>query len=135
MMPAGKYWVGDLCYVLDDIWDECCSLFFKGRTDHGCNEGEFQLSDGRRFVSINTAFGDGCYFDQDRRQYGVDAGLIGCILAKDVGLEGNQGLTSGGYILDFPNDFECRYDEGKIVIGHIVIDTDPGYEDEEEYEN
>ena len=31
MFPAGKYYVGDLCYVMHDEWDEVCGLFFKGR--------------------------------------------------------------------------------------------------------
>ena len=38
MMPAGKYYVGDLCYVMTDAeWDEMCGLFCLGRDDHGCN--------------------------------------------------------------------------------------------------
>ena len=41
MFPAGKYYVGDLCYVMHDEWDEVCGLFFKGRDDHGCNQGVF----------------------------------------------------------------------------------------------
>lgn len=130
MMPAGKYWVGDLCYVLDEDWNECCYLFFKERNDNGCNEGEFTLSDGRRFVSLNTAWGDGYYIDNSGRGYGVDAGLIGCILAKDVGLEGNERNVSGGHIIDFPTDFECSNDDGKIIIGDVVIDTDPDIDSE-----
>ena len=43
MFPAGKYYVGDLCYVMHDEWDEVCGLFFKGRDDHGCNQGMFEL--------------------------------------------------------------------------------------------
>lgn len=133
-MPAGKYWVGDLCYVMHDEWNECCSLFFKGRTDHGCNQGEFNLADGRRFVSFNTRYGDGYYKDEQGRGYGVDAGLIGCILASDVNLPNKEGQTSGGHVIDFPRDFECYYEEGKIHIGHVIVDTDPEYEEEDDYE-
>ena len=28
---AGEYWVGDLCYVLGDRWDEVCNLIINGR--------------------------------------------------------------------------------------------------------
>ena len=80
MMPAGKYYVGDLCYVMHDEWDEACSLFFQGRKDNGCNEGEFNLRDGRRFVSYSTKWGDGTYKDQFGKQYGVDAGIIGLLI-------------------------------------------------------
>jgi hypothetical protein len=124
-MPAGRYYVGDLCYVLHDEWDECCNLFFEGRTDHGCNQGEFTLKDGRRFVSYNTRWGDGFYEDEQERGYGVDAGLIGCIKVEDLNLSNSVNYIHGGYIIDFSKDFECYYEDGKIHIGHIVIDTDP----------
>lgn len=133
-MPAGKYWVGDLCYVLHEAWDECCDLFFLNRKDGGCNEGEFQLKDGRRFVSINTAYGDGSYYDQFGQRYTVDAGLIGCILLNDIDLGTSDNYFNGGNIIDFPSDFDCTYDHGLINIGHIRIETDPEYEDEEEYQ-
>ena len=137
-MAAGKYYVGDLCYVMHEEWDEACGLFFKGRNDHGCNEGEFNLKDGRRFVSINTKYGDGGYQDQDGRNYSVDAGLIGCIRVEDIDLDHGDNFTRGGQIIDFPFDFNCSYEDenGTIVIGHIRIETDPeyDYEDEEEYE-
>lgn len=138
-MPAGKYYVGDLCYVMHDEWDEACSLFFKGRDDHGCNQGEFTLKDGRRFVSINTKWGDGSYRDQQGRSYGVDAGLIGCIRVQDISLDCGDNFISGGNIIDFPHDFDCGYEDenGTIVIGHIRIETDQEYDykEEEEYED
>lgn len=133
MMRAGKYYVGDLCYVMHDEWDEVCNLFFQGRNDHGCNEGEFNLKDGRRFVSYNTAWGDGEYEDQDGRRYGVDAGLIGCIRVEDIDLTNSSNFVNGGQVIDFPYDFDCYYDHGTIVIGHVRVETDPQYE--EEYED
>lgn len=137
MMPAGKYYVGDLCYVMHDEWDEVCGLFFRGRTDHGCNEGEFNLKDGRRFVSINTRWGDGTYSDQNGRKYGVDAGLIGCIRLEDIDMSNSNNFTRGGQIIDFPKDFECTYEltNGTIVIGYIRIETDPEFDYEEEEVN
>lgn len=146
-MPAGKYWVGDLCYVMHDEWDEVCGRFFAGRNDHGCNEGEFNLADGRRFVSFNTKWGDGGYRDQFGNTYGVDAGLIGCIKISDIyEIQISNDFTgpiAGGHVIDFPHDFICsggrssRDWDGVIRIGDVCVDTDPeeGYEDEEdEYE-
>lgn len=130
-MPAGKYYVGDLCYVMHDEWDEVCGLFFKDRDDHGCNEGEFTLKDGRRFVSYNTKYGDGCYFDQHGNEYGVDAGLIGCIRVEDIDLtcDGNQ--LDGGNIVEFISDFDHQggrnakgHDwDGEIRIHNVFIKT------------
>ena len=133
MFPAGKYYVGDLCYVMHDEWDEVCGKFFEGRDDHGCNQGMFELKDGRKFASFNTKYGDGGYFDQDGKEYGVDAGLIGCISLNDIDLNADGNSTTGGQIVQFDHDFtvsggdsyENRRDwDGVIRIGHIVIKTD-----------
>ena len=133
MFPAGKYYVGDLCYVMHDEWDEVCGKFFEGRDDHGCNQGVFQLKDGRKFASFNTKWGDGVYFDQGGEEYGVDAGLIGCISLNDIDLNADGNSTLGGQIIQFDSDFtvsggeiyESRRDwDGVIRIGHIVIKTD-----------
>ena len=123
-MPAGKYYVGDLCYVMHGEWDEVCGLFFKDRTDHGCNEGVFTLKDGRKFASFNTAYGDGEYRDEQGRKYGVDAGLIGCIQMLDVDLLNPSNLTRGGQVIDFPYEFVVSKSAGVITIGNVRIDTD-----------
>lgn len=133
-MPAGKYWVGDLCYVMHDEWDEVCGLMFQGRDDGGCNEGEFNLKDGRRFVSYNTRYGDGEYFDEQGRAYGVDAGLIGCIAVKDIDFDNPGNTPEGGHIIDFTSDFNCsggRYTkdwDGCIRIHNVHIETSPSEE-------
>ena len=132
-MPAGKYYVGDLCYVMHGEWDEACGLFFEGAPDHGCNEGVFTLKDGRRFATFNTAYGDGCYFDQSNRKYGVDAGGIGCILVDAIDLSEETNFLTGGQVIDFPHDFVVYKQDGVITFGHINIDTDPDYEEEDEY--
>ena len=131
LMPAGKYWVGDLCYVMHEEWDEVCGLFFRGRDDHGCNEGIFTLKDGRKFVSFNTKWGDGSYHDEAENEYGVDAGLIGCILVSDI-KDSDENTLNGGHVHDFDRSFVCsggRSEQGRdwdgiIKIGHLEIATD-----------
>jgi hypothetical protein len=49
MMIKGEYYVGDLCYVIDDRWDEVCSLLFSGEKNKKAG-GEFVLDDGIRFA-------------------------------------------------------------------------------------
>ena len=134
MMIKGEYYVGDLCYVLHDEWDEVCSLLFAGRDDHGCNQGEFNLKDGRRFAIYTTKYGDGNYFDQNGKSYDVDAGSIGCILMQDIDLGHPDNFIAGGQQVTFDQDFYTGEQDGKIMIGFISIDTDPVY-DEEEYES
>lgn len=132
VMPAGDYYIGDLCYVMHEEWDEACALFFAGRTDHGCNEGKFTLKDGRQFVAFNTAYGDGTYRDQYGNFYHVDAGLIGAIKVADV----REDIPpSGTSIVRMHSDFTCYSENGKLHFGRHVIDTDPEdeYEEEEAY--
>lgn len=132
-MPAGKYYVGDLCYVLHSEWDECCDLFFRDRNG-GCNQGEFNLSDGRRFASYNTMYGDGSYTDMNGRGYSVDAGLIGCILLSDIDLTNKDNFLQGGQIVDFDEEFTTSTYEGNISFGDLVIPTgEDECFDEEDY--
>ena len=129
-MPAGKYYVGDLCYVMHPEWREACDLFFAGRSDHGCNDGEFNLKDGRRFASFGTRWGDGLYHDQFGHSYSVDAGLIGCIKVDDIRDDMSDILRLGA-IIDFNEPFECSSnDDGLIKIGFVEIPT--GYDEEED---
>ena len=117
-MQAGKYFIGDLCYVLGDRWDEVCNLII---LDHVCLDGEFELSDGTRFAMYGTAYGDGFYSDQQGNGYPVDSGSIGCVLVESI--------TSGeirddlGTIHDFKEDFETGEEDGIIRIGEVEIDT------------
>lgn len=131
-LPAGEFYVGDLCYVLHAEWDEVCDLLFAGRDDHGCNQGLFTLKDGRKFVMFNTAHGDGMYFDNRGRQYSVDAGSIGCILSSDIDLEHEDNDTDGGQIYKFTQAFNCECEDGMMRFSNLQIDTNPVYEEYEE---
>ena len=74
MMPAGLYWVGDLCYVLGTAWDSVWRL----------PDGVHTLHDGRCIAMFSTVHGDGTYRDEQFREYSVDSGSLGCILAAEV---------------------------------------------------
>jgi hypothetical protein len=128
-MPAGKYYVGDLCYVMtDEEWEEFCGITIDGTK---CLDGEFQLSDGRKFATYGTAYGDGTYQDEDGDSYSVDAGLIGCILVSDIKANNYDNLLELGCIEDFDSPFvTCggrgtKNWNGVIQFGHIMIETNP----------
>jgi hypothetical protein len=133
MMTKGKYWVGDLCYVLDNDWDEVCGLLFTKQEgkDSKMNKGEFQLDNGVKFALYGTAWGDGGYLDQIGNVYGVDAGVIGCVKVDDLYKIG-ESPASGGHIHTFEKDFETGYDEGTIYFGDLRIETDPKSDEDEE---
>ena len=66
MMKAGTYYIGDLCYVLDDCWDEFCSLTIVGDK---VLDGEFNFADGTRFATFTTRWGDGTYRDEQNSSH------------------------------------------------------------------
>jgi len=82
-MKAGEYYIGDLCYVMNDQeWDEVMDLLFDEKG--GFKDGEYTFSDGRRFAIYSTAYGDGVYRTSIGGSCCVDAGSIGCILKSDI---------------------------------------------------
>lgn len=138
-MPAGLYYVGDLCYVMHDEWDEVCDILFADSEDNMIPEGEFTLKDGRRFALYSTAHGDGTYYDNDGNSYSVDAGSIGCIRIEDIRLT-DQNHIKLGTALTFLQPFETGSDGATITFGHVSINTNPDYdyddyEPEEDYDN
>jgi len=128
MMKAGKYYIGDLAYVMHPEWDEFCSLTISG---NNVLDGEFNLKDGRRFATFTTKWGDGTYKDEQGRSYGVDAGLIGCIAVDDITPSELENLTDG-HVVEFVQDFSTFSAGGIIRIGSICIDTDFAEEEEED---
>lgn len=135
-MKAGTYFVGDLCYVMHPEWNEACELFFKGRNDSGCNEGEFVLKDGRRFANLNTRYGDGSYESSISKDFSVDSGSIGCIAVEDIrDPEFTEASAKKlGDIITFLEEFEVRNDNGTLLFGDIKIYTNYSPFDEEEDE-
>ncbi len=135
MLKAGKYFVGDLCYVMHPQWEEFCTKTING---HEVIDGEITLDNGVKILTFGTCYGDGCYDDQLGNSYGVDAGLIGCIRVEDI--NDPEAWLEGGNIIDFYDDFEGEYNDGIIYIGHIRIDTkgeedDTSNDDESESED
>lgn len=127
-MPAGRYYIGDLCYVMTDTeWEEFCSLTIK---ENMCLDGEFTFKDGRRFATYGTAWGDGVYYDQYGREYSVDAGLIGCIKVDDIVAEKYDNIEELGNITDCGVDFSTAGGrgvhgwDGVIRFGSLQIKTD-----------
>ena len=135
-LAAGKYVIADPCYVLDyDTYDRLLSetaFFMQDSVDRGGVMFDKRL--GKFFAVFSTKYGDGLYKDGQGFKYGVDAGCIACIPVEmwDRG-------EDNGYIneVTFDRDFEVRYEDGLIVFGDVIINTDPDdfYEEEESYED
>lgn len=115
-LPAGVYWIGDLCYVVDDeVWQKFLDeAAYVGNT-------MAQHIDGILYLAFDTEWGDGTYKDQYGNEYDVDASMIGIIPAADV----DASDMPGGHIFDFKTEFTARRKEnGLLVFGHVQIVTD-----------
>ena len=129
-MPAGRYYIGDLCYVMHPEWDEVCALFFPTNQSGRGVEGEFTLRDGRRYASFGTAFGDGEYYNNMGTSHCVDSGSIGCIRIEDIRDDECSNLEVLGAIVEFTEPFEVeKVGRGLLKFGHVEIETDPVYDE------
>lgn len=132
-MKAGIYYIGDLCYVLNDEWGEVCKIILP--EDGGVLQGEFTLENERKFAQYSTEYGDGIYDSNVQTEHSVDSGSIGCILLKDIKNADLKEIKRLGAIIEFKEDFETsRIDGGTLKFGHITIETsDTSEEFEDEY--
>jgi hypothetical protein len=123
--PPGKYYIGDLCYVLgDDVYD----TIFGGLG--GYDSGLYQEKGTDRFFFVDgTAYGDGLYHDSTGREYGVDAGIIGIcpasLMDKDDG---------GGQMHEFTEPVVCKFKGGvfKFTSAWTRLTINTQGDDEEE---
>jgi hypothetical protein len=125
--PAGKYYIGDLCYALnEDIYDKV----FGGQ---GYDEGLYS-SDLGSFMMYGTG-GDGEFKGSDGHAYPVDAGHIGiaslacCNSEKDI---------YGGKVFTFEKPVECSFNDEAFTFYsadfYLRISNHGDYENEYEEE-
>jgi len=133
MTDTSRYYVGDLCYVMKDDWDEVYNT-----ADITNDVWDTELADGRKFYLFSTKYGDGQYTDQNGNLYSVDSGTIGAIKVDDI--RDTESLFTTvvnglGHIHEFPSDFawhDCAYVDGKVYFHTVSINT--GDEDDCEEE-
>lgn len=128
-MPAGQYYIGDLCYVLRHKWDEVCRLTICGNE---CFDGKFTLSNGANFVRFvlpmnwrNEVSRLTCFIKIDYgNDIGVDSGTIGCIETKYLDAEKLELCKEYSLVYDFKEEFECYNEDGNMTFGVISIMTE-----------
>lgn len=114
-MKPGKYYIGDMCYVMnDEKWSKICDILDL-RED---GDGLFEL-DGIEFFIHTTFYGDGVYNTNMGDFIFVDSGTIGCCPVEMIDKEPN----SGGLIIEVTSHFNPYYDEGMFSFGKIRIET------------
>jgi hypothetical protein len=128
-----RYYVGDLCYVMHDEWNEVCGQISFDNEDGA----EYELEDGRKFFFYSTAYGDGQYTDTDGHLYSVDSGSLGAIKVDDIrDPELARIVEEGhGHIHEFPAEIDGMdcYAEGESLgilnFYTVQINTEGDYEE------
>lgn len=119
MLPAGKYYIGDPCYVIPDgEWDEFVGAMYEGRRMHPLTEFEFK---GNRVWCHSTASGDGDYDGSDGNSYPVDSGTLGAI---PVALIDEDAVDGDMVFIEVDRAWVPMYDNGTFYFNHITINTD-----------
>jgi hypothetical protein len=126
-LPAGKYYIGDLCYALrEDIYDKV----YGGQ---GYDAGLYSSSLGS-FMMHGTG-GDGVFKGSDGYEYPVDAAHIGIASLACCNPEHE---IYGGKTFTFSQPVECKFDDIAFTFYagdfHLRISNWGDYEDEYEEE-
>ena len=101
-LPAGQYYIGDLCYALDDlVYDKIFGEVGKYQS------GFYRKSDKEFFYLDGTSVGDGEYMGSDGKTYSVDAGIIGITPIACMKQSGD-----GGHVHTFTSPVRVRFKDG-----------------------
>lgn len=119
-LPAGKYYIGDICYFLKDkTYDQ---IYGGTHYESGLYT---RKADGAVFMVDNTAYGDGLYKGTDDYEYGVDAGIIG-IVSRSLGPEKDDDMY-GGTFNTFKEPVHVKFGGGVFRFNspskYIMIDS------------
>ena len=124
VLPAGKYYIGDPCYVIEgEKWDKFLIPYW------GLNQGGVFDFDSIPVCAFATQWGDGCFPASDGSILGVDAGIIGAIPLELC----KSGDPTRGTEVEFDSSFSChREPNGKLWFGDFWVMTNDEDDGEEE---
>jgi len=123
------FYVGDPCYVLsDEIYHH-----FWGAVCHWEDGIHSVPVTGEQFAVCGTAYGDGEFFDEYGRAYGVDSGTLSIIpleLVEDI-----SNAKDCGYVTEKPGSVDICCYNGLFTVNFgyekFTIDTNDSYEEED----
>ena len=125
-LPPGTYYIGDLCYALDDyLYDHVFGPSYQ--------VGKFVSAANPKHVFMMGHTTDGLYHGTDGKEYAVDAGIIG-IASVDT-LNPKKAPYTGGSLYTFKSEVTVKLREDKFIF-YGNDHTDPHltiYIQEEDY--
>ena len=143
VMPAGKYYVIDPCYVFQNadsesnstFWDDFCAFCFPvGNKGEGRNP-IMATVDALPVFIFSTAYGDGEYPVTDGKvsgTAGVDAGVLALIPKKLI--DQVPKTAKLGVLVTLKENSIPKYDKGDMNCGNIWVYTNDELEEEENWD-
>lgn len=124
-MPAGTYYLGDPCYVIDDKNWQAFLDYFEIQLVNGENQYATAIIDNHLTFVAFTLNGDGTYFDNHGNEFPCDAGMLGCVplLLTDSDRVYDVHEHDLGIIVTFDKEFTVDCHDGIIYIGNHIFDT------------
>lgn len=127
ILPAGRYFIGDPCYVMDDQdWLRFCHYFdvvYEGKKVSPEEQADL-IAEFEGAIAGYTTYGDGVYSDvEDQHFFSLDSGLIGFIEESYWKCYSDL-LNKQGLIKDFDEAFIVMIHGGRYYINNrLFIDT------------
>jgi len=119
-VPTGTYVIGDPCYSIQAQadWDEVLRT-----SDYFENPIATLTRGGKQYkvLGFRTAWGDGCYDDNQGKVYPVDSGCIGLVPVEIADTQEHFMYPSVKVRFDKPT--LCENTGGVMKFGNIKIDT------------
>lgn len=118
LVPAGRYYLTDPCYVVRDIdwmpWLQAADYENERTLLYA------KTPDGFPVFGFSTAWGDGSWVGSDGFQYAADAGLIGLVPVEYAPEQDGTYIN----IVEFKRTRRCRREEnGVLWFGEVRINT------------
>jgi hypothetical protein len=139
IVPTGKYWLTDPCYVItkSDDWlaylkncdeEDIANLEINAEVprdlanaiSYTLNGHYLELPNGMKVLSFSTYCGDGGYTDQLGNSYSVDSGLLGLV---PYDYSPDYEPNGAGQLVEFTEDALCFTRDGILTFGTYIIDT------------
>lgn len=131
-LPAGAYYIGDPCYILnDEIYHKILMPLVFETLRNKRNAYEFYSNPNNEYtqrgVVMHTLEGDGLYPSNTGLFFAVDSGQIACIDMACIGITEDIDYAvskNSVCIYNFNKPFSCvRYDNGVLRFNSVSINT------------
>jgi hypothetical protein len=130
LLPEGEYYIGDLCYVIKDEWDQLVNLYWEShkkdpeQTIHKLTIKNEEYPSKTLEVLMFYTGSDGTYqLKQANNQYPlcVDSGTVGIVKTTQLNQQTLMEAKSLGHIERFEKEFVVSSHTNTIYLGDLEI--------------